>query len=289
MSNGHSRQSHHALLVGVPKRSAPDLWWRIVFWPGAVGKNRAPDHLRAAGVYCPRCGNGQPFADRCRVCGCVFSCYVVMESAPDIPPESWSGEASLGVEGDRAAFSPGLSARIKTIIAGVALLILICAVAGTVWYRNAQRREYTRNYVQILYGIRSGMNIAGLVCGGNYRTWKDGTPPDAPLPAGLDPEARNDLDVIKREIDGIMVKMASPPAEFDQVARTLRTLYIRYDGINALLLSSGEPPPSCRAGVAAAQENFSLELENIRTGRLSSLREELGRASQRYDFRFTSL
>ena len=44
-------------------------------------------------------------------------------------------------------------------------LLLISLVVGIIQYQRYVRKQYAHNYVVALYGIKSGMNLTGLISG----------------------------------------------------------------------------------------------------------------------------
>ena len=283
-----SHRSRRSWLVGIPKKNLPDLWWRLIFWPTALAKNRVPARSRSAGMYCPRCGKGQPFFDRCLFCGCVFSCFFMVETNADSmsAPQS-KASISVGVSRQDLAkriltWFHSVSLRTRMILIGVLFLVLLILVAGVVRQRMHVRSQYARNFVLALYGIRSGMNLGEMICDGTYNAWRgiESTSNE------MDPQALADLEAVKTDTRKNIEEMGKPPAEYDQAARILRKLYINYEKTNTMIMNSPNNPSRLKPEIVASGEEFSREIKLLKANMPAQLVEEVGKSSQKYDLIF---
>lgn len=295
-SKEHS--SSRGCLFGVPKERAT-LWWRIVFWRDAIGRQSVPESFRQGGMYCPVCRKGQPFSDQCALCKCDFSCFVIIK--PDQAADNARQSNELTLRG--AAVQPVRSRlfapfdrifkpllRHKAIAAGLTFIVLVSLVVGAVQYRTLLKKKYAQRYVLALYGIKSGMALADKVCEGKNKDWVKGEPVNAPTYfSEIDPETATDLKTVLSEIDGIMVKMGKPPAEYAQAAQALQRLYAIYESQNTLILKSSDSVSRHRAEIVAADKNFALEIENLKVNLPPAIMAELKKAAKKYDLRFMAL
>lgn len=274
-------------LVGVPKKKAPDLWWKIFFWPNAMGKHGVPEHLRSAGMCCPQCGKGQPFFDRCIFCGCVFSCFVAIETSavPHVVRQSKKSAPRSTAEHDMRhrvlARLAQTSMRARTMAACVVVLLLVALAAGVVYHRNSERRRYAHNYVLALSLITSGMNLGKKVCDGTYNDWRG----MESTSGGINPQAQADLESVTIEINKVMEKMTSPPAEFDNAARTLQRLNALYGKTASVITASGDSLPLHTAEIDAAQDEFSRKIQTLKTNMPAQLAEEIRKSGKKYDLK----
>jgi hypothetical protein len=285
-SKHHS--NNQGQLVGVPKRKAPDLWWRIVFWPDAIGKQWVPDHLRSTGMYCPNCRKGQTFGDHCSFCGCNFSCFVVIKTNSDtktVSTQNKSGRLNAAPKRLHYRLLPWLgksSPQLRAMIAGVAVLLLASLVVGTVQYRNSKRKQYVHNYVLALYGIKSGMNLGEKVCDGTYNAWRG----VESASSTMHHQALADLELVKAENARIMKMVSSPPKEYNQVARILYKLHENYEKTNSMLINSQDNPSRLKPVFVATEKEFSQGILDLKASMPAPLLEEIKKANQKYKMKF---
>jgi hypothetical protein len=286
-------------LVGVPKKKAPDFWWKIFFWPKTIGSHKVPEHFMSAGMYCPKCGNGQPVFEWCAFCGCAFSCFIVIETRTvfskrlkyngTVSPARVPQGRSYGLLTPLRAFmvrigKGSLQARVMAVC--VMLLLLISLVIGIVHHRSQVRRQYAHNYVQALYIIKSGMHLDEMICDGTYNAWRGVESSDVPEYGGIAPQALADLEAVKAKIDKIMGEMGTPSVEYDKAAQILLKIYSIYDKTNSMVITSQDSLSQHEAEMIAARNEFSLEIDNLKVNMPAPLMEEVKIASKKYDLGF---
>lgn len=261
-----------------------------------------PHHMRLAGMFCPVCGEKQPFANRCAFCKCNFPRFAVMK--PDAVPrinQQPNGAVSSGTakqgnsDGLLAPLQASLgriskaSLRSRTITLCVIVLLLISLVAGIVQYRSHVQKHYSQNYVLALYVMKSGMNLGEMVCNGTFNDWRGVEPSTVPKSAGIGPQALADLESVNVETDRIMGELGSPSAEYSQAAQILQKLYALYEKANSMIINSPGSLSRHKAEIDAAREEFSREIENLKAILPLPLAEELRKAGKKYDLGFMAL
>lgn len=289
-------------LIGVPKKRSPPLWWRIIFWPKAIGIHKVPKHLQSAGMYCPICRKGQPFSEQCTFCGCSFSCFVIMKS-DTLPPKkrhsNWVASPATAKQGTLHRFLSPLrssfirfskaSLRVRVTALFVMLLLLIALIVGIAQYRSSMQKNYAQKYVVALYGINSGMNLTGMVFEGKYKAWKDGVSLEISAASDIDSETIADLVGVKAYVDETRGKMNAPPSEYYQAELILQHLYLIYEKMNSLITNSPEDLSQHKAEIATAREEFSQEIDRLKKSLPTPLVEEFKKAGQKYDLRFMTM
>jgi hypothetical protein len=181
-----------------------------------------------------------------------------------------------------------LSLRIRVIAICVALLLAILAAIGIIQYQSGVQKQYTQNFILALYGIKSGMSMSSKVCEGEYNVSKE-EPSATPLSGEIDAEATADLATVKAEVDSLMAKLGPPPAKYGQSALILRKLYALYGTVNVKINSSPDFLSRCKGDIAAANVEFSREIEHLKTQMPGALTEEFRNAGKKYDLRFMAL
>lgn len=278
-------------LVGIPKKKAPDLWWKFVFWPDAVAKDDLSTRTASEGMYCPQCGKGQPFFDRCLYCGCVFSCFILIDGTADSTDNPLSGgTASRGVA--KRSQGRGILARLdslslkaRMITAVVTVLVLLALVVGVVRQRMSVRSQYAHNFVQALYGIKSGMNLGKMVCEGTYNDWRG----VESASREMDPQALADLETVRTETAKILRDMGSPPAGYEPSARILQRMYANYEKTNSLIIGSPENPSQHASATVATEEEFLRDIPALKANMPAPLVKEIAQSSRKYDLSFMAM
>lgn len=262
-----------------------------------MGRHNVPEHLRSAGMYCPECGKGQPFSDRCVFCKCDFSCFVIVttNTASRNLQKSNGTVSPATAKQDIATLNPlrkwliKTSSKVRATAIGLMFLLLISLVVGIVQYRSYMKKHYTQKYVVALYGINSGMSLAGKVCDGKYKAWKEGAPSESPTSNEVDYEAIKDLVTVKTEIDGVLKKMGTPPVEYNQAAQILQKLYAIYEKMSSLIINSPDSLSQHKTEIVTAREEFSREIENLKAKLPAALVEEIKITSNKFDLRFMTI
>jgi len=297
-----THDSHNrSWLFGVPKKVAT-LRWRIVYRRDAMNRRSVPEHLRSAGMYCPSCGKGQPFSGQCAFCRCDFPCFVVVRTSTVANLKKPSNAAvSPGTEKQgtshgylaplQAAFVRlgTASMRVRVLAICVMVLLPVSLAVGISHYRSNLQKHYSQRFVLALYGIKSGINLSGMVCEGTYKHWKEGVPLQPSASGKVDSQAIADLVAVKTEVDGIMGKMGAPPATYDQSARTLLRLYAIYDELNSKIINSPDSLSRQQTGIVKARNDFAREIGELKVNWPAPLAEEFKIASQKYDLQFMAL
>jgi hypothetical protein len=234
--------------------------------------------------YCPNCGYGQPLSESCEYCGIPFTPLAADES------DAGPGNDSLSSPDKALPVIPGrMSPRFRVIALALLFVSIVSLVAGITRYRSHSQSQFFRNYVLALYGLNSGMEMTGRVSEGKYRAWKEGVTSFVPESSGIDSDTLADLKSVKTEIDVVMEKLDSPPAGCDRAALILRRLYSIYDKSYALIVRSPDSPSLCKRDIAAAREEFSREISDLKVNLPVPLALELRKAGQKYNLRFMGL
>lgn len=270
-------------------------WWRIRYRTDAIARQNVPEQNRTAGMFCPACGKGQPFSDRCTFCGCGFACFVIMQTPGTACIKRQSSDrASHGPTNQTICKQPSpsfktvllrfgeLSLRARLIMLITAVLFIVVLTGGIKAYRSHLHQRYIYNYVQALYGIKSGIALTNRVCDGIYPAWKDGMSAPAATSIEIDSRALEDLQTIKSEIDSSMGKMGTPPYGYDQAQQILQRLYARYRSRHALTILSADDLTRCKSDTRVVNEVFARDIENLKAQMPAPLHNEFKKAGAKY-------
>lgn len=295
MNDRPRHQNSQYWLIGIPVKKAT-LWWKLVYRNDYFKKQMVPEHLAQAGVYCPICRHGQQFSDNCSFCGCNFSCFVIMESkrysgqrieAAKVKPDALKKHIKP-VQSHSHGSAGGLQ-RSHLIIIGLSLIIILMIAIGIVQYRNYLQRQYAQNFITALYGINSGMNLAGVVCDGRYKSWKEGVPATDAGPTIIEEQAKVDLKTVMAEVDGVMKKITVPSSENEKAYRALKRLYVIYGMANTNLLASPVGKPILMNACVGVKDEFAREIGILKSDLPVGLVEEFKKAGKKYDLSFMAM
>lgn len=288
-------------LIGVPKAMAT-VWWRFKYRSDALKSQNVPEQIRANGMYCPACGKKQPFSCHCTYCGCIFACFVIMETAGTsgrTPSHGTSSTPNALLQNSRHVVSPNrtlfrkfssLTSRGRAIAVSVLLLVITSTITGAIYYQRSAQKRFLQNYVMAVYGIKSGMALTGRVCEGKYAAWKNGKlSGNSGASADIDSQAAADLATVQAEVDSIIRKMGPSPVKYNEAAQSLHSMYRIYEKANTMLVSSAGSRSRCTAEITTAQDNFSHEIENLKLHMPAPLIEEFKKSSKKYDLGFMGL
>ncbi|HIJ94832.1 MAG TPA: hypothetical protein HPP94_03655 [Desulfuromonadales bacterium] len=287
---------HHARsrtwLIGVPKAMAT-IPWKIAYRSEALKSTHVPPHIRSGGMHCPACGKGQPFSRRCTFCGCDFACFIIMESPLSQKRKKSPGSRNNHRKKRSFAFSGNVTSRLSALplryrvlaVAGALIAALLVAFA-LVQYQRSVRKQYTQNFILALYGIKSGISLTTLVCEGDYNAWKGGDSAVSSTGNQTDLQAIADLQTVKIEVDGLVAKIGTAPAEYALSRQILSTMYANYGEISTKLIASTEALSNCKPEAAATNEKFMRDIESLKAKMPASLTKEFKKAGLKYDLRF---
>lgn len=182
-----------------------------------------------------------------------------------------------------------LSTRSKLTALITAVLLLMVIVFGIKEYRTHLQQRYTYNYVQAVYGIKSGMAMADRICEGSYTAWKDGKSVAGATSMNSDSRALEDVRTIKTEVDSCISALGNPPEEYQQAHHTLKGLYALYGSRHEMVVSSLENLSRCDGDFSAVNDVFAREITNLKMQMPAALQTEFKKAARKYDLAFMGL
>ncbi|MEN6332556.1 MAG: hypothetical protein ABFD57_11270 [Smithella sp.] len=292
MNADSNHKNSRCRLIGIPEKKAT-LWWRFVYRKKSIGKRKVFPYLQMTGMYCPECRHVQKFSDRCSHCGNNFFCFVAIESKKLPKLRLSSGKIDLETHKNIMHSFQSSSKRgqgTRLLSAGLTAFLIILSVIGVIQYQNHLQKQYTQNFISALYGINSGMNMASRVYEGKYKAWKDGTPESAIKSAIVDEQAAADLNLVKGEVDGIMLKINKPATEYVNAFRILQKLYGIYRQVHTSIAGSAMNATILqKKDFAGARSEYYREINNLKLNLPVRLKDELRTAGKRYNLDFMAL
>lgn len=264
----------------------------MVFVIKARADNR-PDH-REARVYCSNCGNTQAFADHCTSCKGRFARFMLVETGKRGTGPG-TGRSDSALEGNRDPVSREgtverwLGSRRRWLMpamGGLAFLTLLTLVVGRMFFHSGSEKEYLTNYVQTVYGINSGIKLSKNICL-RYAEGVNGVEP-ATISHIAKGDEKESLEMVKNEIDGLMLKLATHPKTYDPSFQKLQHLHETYKRLNTIAIDS-QGSSSCKASdLNVLEKEYVSRLKDIKLDLPNKLSEQFGIAGSKYDLRFFS-
>jgi len=152
-------------------------------------------------------------------------------------------------------------------------------------FHSGSEKEFLTNYVQTVYGINSGIKLSKNIC---LRYSAEGV--NGVEPATISHIAKGDekqsLDMVRNEIDGLMLKLATHPNAYDPSFQKLQHLYEAYKRLNSIVIDS-LGSSSCKASdLKALEKEYVSRLKDIKLDLPTKLSEQFVISGNKYDLRF---
>jgi hypothetical protein len=178
------------------------------------------------------------------------------------------------------------SLRFRIITACLVFLSIVAVLSGALLNRKNTERQYLTNYVLGIYGLKSGMIRCSRTCGDIIDEWKKGNSSGLPDKHEISREDKEDMAIVKGQIDLVMRKLENPPGGYAQLSTKLQNMYCNYRELNDLANAPLGRLPSFESKVKEAKDNFSREIENLKLNMPDQLTEELKRSGIKYNLSF---
>ncbi|TWJ32828.1 hypothetical protein JN12_00805 [Geobacter argillaceus] len=254
-----------------------------------------PDH-REARVYCSNCGNTQAFSDHCTSCKSRFARFMLVQTEKRITG-SRANKSDSAIEGKQDSVSRGRTAErfvtwlgsrprwLTSAIVGLAFLACLTLLVGRMVFHTDSEKEYLTNYVQTVYGINSGIKLSKNIW---LRYSTEGV--KSFEPATISHIAKGDekesLDMVKNEIDGLMLKLATHPKTYDVSFHKLQHLYETYKQLNAIVIDSLALPTCKTSDIKVFENEYASRLKDIKQDLPGKLSNQFIISGSKYDLRF---
>jgi hypothetical protein len=257
--------------------------------------------LRKTGeVSCSHCGNELGPYVHCPACGVLFPDYYVAQAGLKRAPkkreaaslkESFSfslgggkSEASKPGHGDYTFAQQSSEKSPKSILMIISFVVLAVLLAGGISVFNAHKKErqFSSNFVQALYGIKSGTDMGLKKCQKISAEWKAKQDAGQAVIPRISAEDEADMNTVKGEIDTIMQQLNQPPKKYVTANEKLAALYGAYQKTYALTLAPSGSVQSFNDSVAKLDNDFNRAAQDLKTSLPEELKEDIRRATSRF-------
>lgn len=241
-------------------------------------------------MYCSLCGRMFPYAVACPFCKVAFASVLLVypdQSMPVREEQAGQPEKKNRLLSGRlgTALAGGLRRITRRVWVGTACSAIAVALILGVASRYRAARDYPRNYVLALYGIKSGFDRGSGIGRDLLVQWRSSSS-SALAPPATDGEALAELETVKREVDGVMEELESPPGPLRDASAVLDRLYALYERQNALARAPQGSPDTYERALHEVEEKFTRALEELKATMPVPLREEVRNAGKHYKLGF---
>jgi hypothetical protein len=151
--------------------------------------------------------------------------------------------------------------------------------------KQNSERSFLTNYVLALYGIKSGFDRGSAISNNLVEDWQHQTTISNSTPEP-DIEELIDLEKVRGEVVKLMQKMNKPPKPLKGAYKRLERLNAVYEQQNRLASKPRGSLDDYRRALQATQKGFVRTLEELKAALPPPLREEIKKASNKYNLRF---
>lgn len=229
-------------------------------------------------IICSWCAKKQADSPQCTYCGRPFHGYspAKWEQAEHGPSQAKKG----GAASTQFASMP---VRFRIITALLVFLSIAALLYEASHNRESTEQQYLTNYVLAIYGIKSGVDLCSRSCDGIIDEWKKGKGSDIPE---ISREEKENMAIVKGEIDQVMGKLENPPEKYAQLSTKLQSMYDNYLKLNDLANAPSGRLASFESKVEEARNNFSGEIADLKSNMPEQLAEEVKRSGTKYNLSF---
>lgn len=243
-------------------------------------------------IICSWCAGTQVDGDRCSYCGRPFYGYSpVSIERTETPSGSPTATPSSAPEpaGQRPP-TPHRSGRMSLsfrVAAACAVIVVVLAVAVRAAHeRRGAKRHYLADYVLALYGIKSGVDRCSATCDEIVANWHKNDEAGSAAPPTVPAEERENMAVVKSEVDRVMGKLEHPPEQYRELAVRLHAMYDTFADIDARANSPSGSPTDFEKRVQADRDAFAGEIASLRSSMPPPLEAEIKRDTAKYRLAF---
>jgi|GEM_PF-4778626 len=232
-------------------------------------------------IICSWCAKKQADSPGCTYCGRLFYGYspAKWEQAGHGPSQAKTGSANFAVLRNKPV-------RFRIITACLVLLSIVALLSGASHNRKNTERQYLTNCLLAIYGIKSGVELCSRTYGDAIAEWKKDKGADPPDDQEISREEKEDMAIVKGEVDQVMRKLENPPEKYAQLSTKLQSMYGNYLKLNDLANAPSGRLASFESKVEEARDNFSEEIADLKSNMPEQLAEELKRSGTKYNLSF---
>lgn len=249
--------------------------------------------FRGKTVVCPACGADFLFSRACPSCTAPFQNFLLVCSERPrkktaIPagklPKDLEWRASQWLNSATLLFG-NIPVRIRVFSAVIVLVLALLAAGSSYFSHRQDERDYLKNYVLALYGIKSGFdrgsNISSDLVSESRRAGVPGY-----YPTGAVSEQLEELATVQAEVDRLMERLKNPPKSLADAKARLQVIYFIHKRHYSLLSAPRGSVDEYERRQRETREEFLHALLQCKTSFPPQLRTEVKKSGARYNLRF---
>jgi uncharacterized protein YbaR (Trm112 family) len=246
-------------------------------------------------TYCDKCGKELDHVIVCRACGVMCPDYYLVQASrpprrqvekPDLFSMSFTLKPATQTyaytyTGAKKPAERAPKGNLKRV--GLLVLVALLVVGGGYLYHiNKAEQEYAKNFMRVLFTIKSGTDFSLDTCAKISADWKSGMDTGQKYAPHISPEAETRLNKVKDTTDSFMQKLNKPPKKFVNARAKLADLYGAYTKVYALALA----PPGSFSGFTdsanRSEAEFKTAVKELKASLPPELSAELKIAKTKY-------
>lgn len=242
-------------------------------------------------IYCFDCGHELGCEMHCMHCNSLYPDYTVVQSSKFVASNQQKPDFSFSLAqrpkpaAQSVPSKQGSKLQINKnwfVYPAIVVIMLVLAGGLTSFYQNYKAdQEYSKNYISVLYGIKSGTDLSLGLIADMSSAWKKALETN-----GIAPRTNlKDLDrlsTVNSRISQAMERLGESPEKFTEARSKLIKLHRIYEEIYELNISSPSSFESFSASVDKVETKFFKSAEDLKTTMPEELREELKLSVAKY-------
>ena len=253
-------------------------------------------------IYCFDCGQELGIENICLSCSSQCPDYCIVQATKPVARKQKRADFKFSLVSSSKAPKPKSSATYQSspevkkvaapqektgprwsIYAAITLLILIVVgVAGNIYMNYAAEKQYSKAFVNALYGVKSGTDACLRTVDDLAANWESETGTGA----GIIPRvAKDDLErlgKIKERVDQVVGALGETSEKFTEAKANLGKLHSVYGEIYNLSLSAPRTLDAFKASRSKLETDFFKSADVLKQSMPEVMRDELEVAVNKY-------
>lgn len=245
-------------------------------------------------TYCDKCGNELAHFIVCAGCGVMYPDYYLVRASKPPRRQVEKPEFSIGFSlkparqtytytytGAKKSTEKSTNYIFKRV--GILALAALLAVGGAYLYHIKQaEKQYAKNYMRALYGIKTGTDLSLSTCAKISAEWNTKMNAGQNSVPRINEEDESRLNKVKSVTDGFMQKLNEPPKKFIDSKQKLANLYGVYAKVYALAIAPSGSLSGFTGSTSKSQSDFDIAAKDLKANLPNELSEEFQIAKVKY-------
>ena len=247
-------------------------------------------------TYCDKCGNELAHLIVCAGCGVMYPDYYLVRVSKPPRRQVEKPEFSIGFSlkpvrqtytytytdtGAKKSSEKSTNYIFKRV--GMLALVALLAVGGAYLYHIKQvEKQYAKNYMRALYGIKTGTDLSLNTCAKISAVWNTKMNAGQNSVPRISEEDESRLNKVKAATDGFMQNLNETPRKFIVSKEKLANLYGVYAKVYALAIAPSGSLTGFTGSTSKSQSDFDVAAKDLKANLPTELSEEFQIAKVKY-------